>query len=375
MFDSVLTPPPITNATDLEEPNWSKEQPPSYTSSGSYLTGTDKFEDLHLDDPKDTNDDVCKEAERASTGWANASEVIIPPPSQAYFTGVKSQAAVIRAPLLESQWSQEQTLPVYQPYQIGQTRLEEASPQSDAEATQSSTWWSARWSTTWAQAFGETISPPNPVHFPLDQPHNHTSSGNLNRNTSLTGRNPHKGFHQTKKLLGNQLMNRITYMNGNTHTSIRYYEDLTPDRRNTYEQAAGSFIDCAKNLILQSEGPNQRVDDWMIMGFIDKKYTVPEEGEKKPYLFGEWEYLWAIDKDEIAEARNSMLEKVLRAGKSWRDGWTWYRIPTVEDWKWWCGEWRKVPGAIREWKPAEEVWPWQRRFWAEVLSLEAKCEF
>ncbi|TGO25892.1 hypothetical protein BPAE_0070g00120 [Botrytis paeoniae] len=364
MFSTVLAPPPITNAIDLEEPNWSREEPSSYNSTGSYLTGPDKFEDLHFDDPKDTNDDTCNEAARVSTGWANASEVIIPPPSQAYFTDVGSQISVTRAPLSEFQWSQEQTLPVYKPYHVEQNRIEEANPQSNDEVTQSSTWWSTRWSTTWAHAFGETIATPNPVHIPSAKPHDSTF-GNLNRNTSLTGRNPHKGFHKTKKLLANQLMNRITSMNRSTHTSISSYKDLTQDRRNTCEQTAEYFIECAKNLILQSEGPNQRVDDWMIMGFIDNKYTVPEEGEKKPFLYGEWEYLWAIDEDEI-EAKNAMLGKDPRTWNSWRDGWAWYRIPTAEDWKWWCVEWRKVPGAIGEWKPREEVWPWQKRYWAGV---------
>ncbi|TGO58984.1 hypothetical protein BCON_0049g00380 [Botryotinia convoluta] len=324
MFGSVLTPPPITNGTELEEPHWSKEEPPSYKSIGSYLTGQDKFHDLHLNDSKDTNDDICNEAARISTGWANASEVIIAPPSQAYFT--------------------------------------------DVGTTQSSTWWSARWSTTWAQAFGETIAAPNPVHFPSQKSRSNTSTFNLNRHTSLTGRNPHKGFHKTRKLLANQLIDRITCIHGSRHTAISSYEDLTQDCRNTYEQAADSFIKCAKNLILRSEGPNQRVDDWMIMGFIDKKYTVPGEGEKKPYLYGEWEYLWAIDEDEIA-IKDAMLGKDPRAWNFWRDDWAWfpqYRIPTAEDWKWWCGEWRKVPGAIREWKPTEEIWPWQRRFWAGV---------
>ncbi|KAF7956563.1 hypothetical protein EAE96_003897 [Botrytis aclada] len=369
MFDSVLTPPPVTHATDFEEPNWSREEPPSYNSTGSYLTEPDKFDDLHLDDPKDTSDDICKEAERAYNGWANASKVIITPPSQAYLTGVKSQARLIRAPLSESYWSQEQALPVYKPYPTEQTMMDEENLQSDNDATQSSTWWSARWSTTWAQAFGETIATPNPVHFPSKKAHTNTTTGNLNRHRSLTGRNPHKGFQQTQKLLANQLMNRITSMNRSKHTSsITSYADLPQDRRNTYEEAAESFIDCVQNLILQSEGPNQRVDDWMIMGLIDPKYTVPEAGEKKPYLYGEWEYLWASDEDEIA-TRTAVLGNASGAGKSWRGGCAWfprYRIPTAEEWKWWWGEWRKVPGVVREWRPAEEVWPWQRRYWAGV---------
>ncbi|KAF7931537.1 uncharacterized protein EAE98_004273 [Botrytis deweyae] len=374
MLGSVLSPPPITNAIDLEEPHWSKEEPPSYNSTGSYLTGPDKFHDLQLDDPKDANDDICNEAARVSTGWANASEVIISPPSQAYFADVVgSQISDTRAPLSESPWSPEQKPPVYKPYQNEQNKTEETKSQSNNEAPQSSTWWSTRWSTTWAQAFGETITTPNPIHIPSAKPRHNTSTSNLNRHTSLTGRNPHKGFHRTKTLLANQLMNRITYMNGSAHTSITSYEELTPDRQSTYAQAAESFIDCAKNLILQSQGPNQRVDDWMIMGFIDEKYAVPEDGEKKPYLYGEWEYLWAIDEDEIA-IKNAMFGKDPRAGKSGRVGWAWYRVPTVEDWKWWCGEWRKVPGAIREWKPREEVWPWQRGFWAGVGLLEGKCE-
>ncbi|KAF7900284.1 uncharacterized protein EAF01_007586 [Botrytis porri] len=356
MFGSVLAPPPIDNVTDLKEPNWSKEQPPSYTPSGSYLTGPDKFVDLHLDDLKDTNYDVCNEAARASSRWADgcASEVTVSPPSQAYFADVGSQKSVTR---VVSQWSQEQTLPVYEPYQIEQTMIAEANPQSNNEATHSSTWWSARWSTTWAQAFGDTIAPPNPVHFPSAKP------PNLNQTTSLTGRNPHKGFHKTKILLAKKLMSRITSIHGSKHTSTTSYEELTPDRRNPYDNAAKSFIDCAKTLLLQSEGPNQRVDDWMIMGFIDEKYTVPEDGEKRPYLFGEWEYLWAVEEDEVATSRNSMVGKDPRAGKSWRDGCTWFpqcRAPTAEDWRWWWGEWKKVPRAIREWKSREEVWPWQR---------------
>ncbi|TGO58455.1 hypothetical protein BOTNAR_0181g00110 [Botryotinia narcissicola] len=366
MLGSVLTPPPIANYTDLEEPHWSKEEPPSYNSTRSYLTGPDKFDDLHLDDPKDTNEDICNEAVKVSTGWANALEAIISPPSQACFTDVvRSQISDTRAPLPESQWPQEQTPPIYKPYPNEQNRIEKANSQFNDEAPQSSTWWSARWSTTWAQAFGETIATPNPAHIPSTKPHHHPSTSNLNRQTSLTGRNPHKGFHKTKRLLANQIMDRMTDMYGSAHASITSFEDLTPDGRNKYEQAAESFIDCAKNLILQAQGPNQRVDDWMIMGFIDEKYTVPEEGDKKPYLYGEWEYLWASDEDEIA-VTNALIGKDPRTWKSWRKGWAWYRIPTVEDWKWWCGEWRKVPGAIWEWKPTEETWPWQRDFWAGV---------
>lgn len=366
MLGSVLNTPPIANSTDLEEAHWSKEEPPSYKLTGSYLTGPDKFHDLQLDGPKDTNDDIGNEAARVSTGWASALETIISPPSQAYLADVMgNQISVTGALLSASQWSQEQTPPVYKPYPNDRNSIEKANSQPNDEAPQSSTWWSTRWSTTWAQAFGETIATPNPAHIPSANPHRHTSMGTPNRNTSLTGRNPHKGFYQTKRLLANQLMNRMTDMHGRAHASITSFEELTPYRRNTYEQAAESFIDCAKNLILQAQGPNQRVDDWMIMGFIDERYTVPEEGEKKPYLYGEWEYLWASDEDEIA-ITDAILGKDPKGWKFWRDDWAWYRIPTVEDWKWWCGEWRKVPGAIREWKPTEEVWPWQRGFWAGV---------
>ncbi|TEY59581.1 hypothetical protein BOTCAL_0191g00050 [Botryotinia calthae] len=366
MFSTVLTSPLNTHATDLKEPNWSEEKPPPYNSTSSYLTGPDRFDDLHLDDPKDTNDDIYNKTAQASTGWTNTSEVTISPPSQVYFTDMKSQATITQAPFSESQWSQEQTLPISKPPQVQQTKIEESNSQSDIKAPQSSTWWSARWSTTWAHAFGETITTPNPVHIPSETALDNTFSGTLNHNTSLPGRNPHQGFPQTKKLLATQLMNRLAPNNSSLHTSINFYEALTPELRNPYEQAASSFIELVQNLILQSEGPNRRVDDWMILGILDSKYKIVKEGEKKPYLYGEWEYLWAIHADEIATSENAMLGKESRACNSGRDGGVWrmeYRIPTREDWKWWCGEWKKVPGAMGEWKPREEVWPWQRRYW------------
>ncbi|KAJ8071662.1 hypothetical protein OCU04_001981 [Sclerotinia nivalis] len=271
----------------------------------------------------------------------------------------------------EPELPNEQAPHSYSHYRAGLNNLEEplGKPQDNihgfnGKTPQTSTWWSARWSTTWAYAFGSAIPPPSQVYFPDEKTHNTTPS-NLERNTSLTGRKAKNGFNKTKKLLADQLMNRVASMNGSRcRTQATSCEDLTQDRRKLYEEAAEAFIECVKNLILQSEGPNQRVDDWMVMGFIDKAYTVPENGEKKPYLFGEWEYLWAIDRDDIATTKLPIPAEASPLRPSWRENCLWfpeYLIPTVEDWKWWCGEWKKVPGAIWEWKPTEEKWPWQRK--------------
>ncbi|APA05474.1 hypothetical protein sscle_01g002440 [Sclerotinia sclerotiorum 1980 UF-70] len=233
---------------------------------------------------------------------------------------------------------------------------------------QNSTWWPTRWS-TWSSAFSSAIPPPSHVYLPNETTHN-TTPRNLDRNTSLTGRKANNGFDKTKILLADQLMNRVASMNGSrSRTQATSCKDLTQDHRKLYEEAAESFIEYVKKLILQSEGPNQRVDDWMVMGFIDEAYTVPENGEKKPYLFGEWEYLWAIDRDDIATTKLPVQVEASPPRQSWREDCLWFPehlIPTVEDWKWWCGEWKKVPGAIWEWKPTEEIWPWQRKYWAEA---------
>ena len=358
MLSTELNSPLNTHAADVEEPNWFEERPPPYNSTSSYLTGPDKFENLHLDDPKDTNDEDCNKTAQVSTRWTHTSEVTISPPSQAYFPDMKSQTGITPPPFSESQRTQEQPPPISKPPQIPQTRIEESTSQPNIEAPQSSTWWSTRWSTTWAQAFGETTTTPNQIHIPSQKAPNKTLSRTANPNPIHTGRNPHQGFQQTQTLLANHLMHRRR-----TCTNSRPQEP-SPELRKTYEQAARTFIDLIQTLILQSEGPNQRVDDWTILGMLDAQYAIAIAGEKKPYLYGEWEYLWAVHEDEIAmRGDDSGAEKSARdAGVRRME----YRVPTREDWKWWCGEWKKVPGAMREWKAREEIWPWQRRFWVGV---------
>ncbi|KAF7872615.1 hypothetical protein EAF04_003533 [Stromatinia cepivora] len=288
MFDVTLTPSMDPLGSEL-----SKEKLPSYSSTGC-LSETDKFEELRLDDHKDNNEDICNEAARASTGWTNEWETTITPPRRAHLPDGKEfvpgldDGTTGTMESAEPERPNEQASRPYSHYCAGLNNLEESLDRTQDNAhgfsdtaSQNSTWWSARWSTTWAYAFGSAIPPPSQVYFPDEKTHNTTPS-NLDRNISLTGRKANNGFDKTKKLLADQLMNRVTSMNGSRcRTQASSSEDLSQDRRNLYEEAAEAFIEYVKNLILQSEGPNQRVDDWMVMGFIDKAYTVPENGEKK----------------------------------------------------------------------------------------------
>lgn len=358
---------------------WSKETPTSHIPTG-HMTEPDKFEVIHLGDPKD-NQDICDEATRASTGWASELGETIKTPSQAHLPtsqnlirDLDNQTKDIMVSA-EVEWSDEHT-----PHAHTRKKNLDADDchSFDDGASQTSTWWLNRFSTQWRYAFGTEIATPSQVHFSDETPHNNTLR-NLDRSISLTGRKGKSGFEETKKLLADKLMDRVASMNGiGHHTQSRSCEDLTQDRQFAYEKAAEAFIECAKNLILESEGPNQRVDDWMIMGFIDKKYTLPADGEKKPHLYGEWEYLWSVDKDDIAMAKTQTFMKSTRprprGGKN-RSCYPEDLIPTAEDWKWWCGEWKKVPGAIWEWKPTEEIWPWQRRFWTETHLKKRDMEF
>ncbi|ESZ94660.1 hypothetical protein SBOR_4969 [Sclerotinia borealis F-4128] len=332
---------------DSAESEWSKEKPSPDTS---YLTRMDKLEEVYLNDPENDNEDIYSEVVQASTPWAHESKATITAPRQAYFPDKKKSLPGFKSQITGTTNSAEPDLPneqipsLYTPTHIGKNKSEALDKtknngrDSSDKAALTSTWWSNRWSTRWAHAFGATNPVPNQhdesslenpenLHSPQKGVSNQTLTDH-DHNTSLTGRKGNNGFDKTKTLLASHLRDRIACMNGNkcrTDTQSSYSEDLTQDSAQIYEEGAEAFIAWAKKLILESEGPNRRVDDWMIMGFIDATFLQAEIGEKKPRLYGEWDYLWAMERDDVVGdetrvfgegARSSGLRssRVLRIG-------------------------------------------------------------
>ncbi|KAB8303273.1 hypothetical protein EYC80_004715 [Monilinia laxa] len=372
-----------------------KESSPSYNP---YPMEAKTYEDLHLSNHQDNNKDICGKAARASTGLIHASRTNITAPRHAHIPnerepipGLKNQAAGAMEPA-GPRWSCKKT--PYNPCRAEPKSLENTrdntqnnSHGSSVKATHNSSSWLNRLSTQFADAFGASIAAPSQFHFlgerSFEQPTKEHSLqiealnntlGDLNREASLTGRKRCNGFDKTRKLLAKILMERTSGLNGSTsRPHARSFENLTPGNQILYKKAADGFIKWALEFYMRnrdSYGPGTTVHDFMIVKLMNEEYGLPEDGETKEHLYGEWEYLWAEDDDGILESETPVAAELIQPShppSSKNRLWVWGNIiPTAEDWKWWFGELKKVPGAIWEWKPREEMWPWQRSHWNEA---------
>lgn len=347
---------------------------------------TDKLEEIKLDDPKATPEDACEEASQVYIRWAHSSEVMIAPPSQVHisedrelYSGLRNQ--ITDSKFLEPVWSEQQSSPpsiLVNDSKDASTGTHEQSASFDEEAVRTSNWLS-RLSAPWAFT-RDTLEAANNQAYPSDghgsdsrwsQTTVHTNThSELDRTPSLTNKQVTNGFVKTTQLLANLLKERTTESDTSKSCSRpTSLETLTPDTRNPYEVMAEKFIQQALEFFRHdrgTHGPGATLYDYEIMRLFDPSYMKQERGKRGPFLFGEWEFLWVIDKDDEVPSPVKSPENVgseSMRNRSWLSG---YRMPTAEDWKWWFGEWRKLPGAVWEWKPREEIWPWQREFWTEM---------
>ncbi|KAA8574107.1 hypothetical protein EYC84_005629 [Monilinia fructicola] len=386
---------PFSNGTIRRTAEWNKENPPSYNS---YLTEAKEWEDLHLDNHQNNNEDICSKVVRASTGSARVSAATITAPRHAYIPHERETISGSKAQdtgATESvgpEWSCESNPD--SPCRTEPTRLEDPRDNtensgvvSSSKTTHNSSSWLNRLSTQCTHAFGATITAPRQVHFPGDRkleqtPKEHLSGidahvdplGDLDRESRPTGRKGCNGFDKTRKLLAKILMERTSGMDGSaSRPHAKSPKNVAPSNQILYETAADGFIRWALEFYLKNRdryGPGTTVHDFMIVKLMDEEYGLPGDGETKEYLYGEWEYLWVDDGDGVCENETHVPAKItqLPHPPSIKN-----RLcvlgnlgPTAEDWKWWFGEWKKVPGAIWEWKPREEIWPWQRSYWTEA---------
>ncbi|KAI9645459.1 hypothetical protein NHQ30_006198 [Ciborinia camelliae] len=403
MFTWKRKPLPTTSTDETAEPELPKEDPsctPDLPRTPD-STETKKWEQLYVDHPKDNNEDVCDEEERTPTPWPDESKANIKPPKQVHFPEFPSQI-IGTSDSADPESPNEQTPSDYIPCRAGPSKLEDALDNTEdnshgfsEEAAQTSTPWHNGWSSHSTNAFEtDTIARPSRAHFPDEiiskqSSKTYSSQAEVHENylsehdlePTLTGIKHHNGLDKTKELLVNHLMDRmdrIACIKGSrSRTQARSSKDPFQDNRKFYEEEADAFIKLASNLFRIECVSGPSVNDWMIMGLVDTKYLLPEEGKRMPHLNGEWMFLWDPEKDDIMTNGTSIAAETTQPSSQWTKNCSQFPnlIPTAEDWKWWCGEWKKVPGAICEWKPTEEIWPWQRKYWTKSKAVKQDLEF